>query len=74
MKEHYSKIPRTSARNIPDPKYCHHPTFHTCQATNVSLPSAVVRIGCVIPCEFALMHFCFLFLFRFSHFDISEFT
>jgi hypothetical protein len=45
--------------------------FPPCQATSVSLQSAVVRTGCVIPCEFALMHFCLLFLFRFSYFVVS---
>jgi hypothetical protein len=53
--------------------YFYHATFRPCQATSVSLQSADVRIGCVIPCGFALMHFCVLFLFRFSYF-VSEFS
>jgi hypothetical protein len=53
--------------------YIYYLTFHTCQVTSVRLQSAIVRILCLIPCEFALMHFCLLFLFRFSYFDISVF-
>jgi hypothetical protein len=54
--------------------YFYHPTFRPCQVTSVSLRSAVVRTGCVIPCESALMHFCLLFLFRFSYSVVSEFS
>jgi hypothetical protein len=54
--------------------YIYHRTFHSCQAPSVSVQSATVRIGSVIPCEFATMHLCFLFLFCFSYFGISEFS
>jgi hypothetical protein len=47
--------------------YFDHPTFCPCQATSVSFHSAGVRIVHVIPCEFALMHLCLLFLFHFSY-------
>jgi hypothetical protein len=54
--------------------YFYQPAFPPYQASSVSLQSAVARIGCVIPCEFALMHFCLLLLFRFSYLVVSEFS
>jgi hypothetical protein len=54
--------------------YSYHPTFRPCQATSVSLRSVVVLTGCVIPCELALIHFCLLFIFRFSYIFVSEFS
>jgi hypothetical protein len=54
--------------------YIYHFTFCPCQATSVSIQSAVVRIECVIPCEFAVMHFYLFFLFHFSYFVVSEFS
>jgi hypothetical protein len=39
----------------------------------VSVSSQLLFGSGVIPCEFALIHFCLLFIFHFSYFVISEF-
>jgi hypothetical protein len=62
---YYSKIPRTSIPNVPDPKITLQCTFNTPPFTLVkplvSVSSQLLfGLGVLFPFEFALMHFCYL--------------
>jgi hypothetical protein len=73
---YYSNLPWNLTLLFPIPKLLSNILLplHISPLSIHQLQSSVVRIGCVIPSEFPLIHCCLLFLFRLSYFVISEFS